>query len=284
VHELLTADELTVACGDDVLCMWVAQGMTGPARAWLCGPAVLVTCPSLSGRDRAAVVGEPEAAARLVAEALPMAGPSFRLLSYDEMAAELTARLPWLATSRSFGWMNTTAAPGPPTSQGPPAGGEPGAPRWLEEGEMAAVTDLLSRSFPNSYAWPGMDGVRRWAGIDGPDGRLAAVAADAWSAPTVGFMAGVAVREDSRGQGLGGRICAFAAADLTARHGRTALMVDGWNDPAIRLYQRIGLTFRPVRAAWDSRHTRLAPRTRTRRGKIVKRTTKSLRKPVGTRV
>jgi ribosomal protein S18 acetylase RimI-like enzyme len=266
VHELLTADELTVACGDDALCMWVAQGMAVPARAWASGAAVVVACPSVSGRDRIAVAGEPEAAARLLTEALTMTGPSFRLLGYDETISELMTRLPWLEASGTFGWMNTPAAQRPPVAQGAPvgngAGDGPGvarrprggdgagAPRWLADGEMGAVTDLLDRAFPDSHARPGMDGVRQWAGVDGPDGRLAAVACDAWSAPTVGFMAGVAVSEESRGRGLGGRVCAFVAADLIARHGRAALMVHGWNDTAIRLYERIGMAFRPIRAAW----------------------------------
>ena len=43
--------------------------------------------------------------------------------------------------------------------------------------------------------------VRRWAGAGGQDGGLVAVAADAWSAPAVGFMAGVAVDEQAAGVG-----------------------------------------------------------------------------------
>jgi hypothetical protein len=28
-------------------------------------------------------------------------------------------------------------------------------------------------------------------------------------------------------------------------------MVHGWNDRAIRMYQRLGLTFRPIQAGWE---------------------------------
>ena len=39
---------------------------------------------------------------------------------------------------------------------------------------MPAVNELLERASPDSYAWPGMAGVRRWAGVDGRDGGLVA--------------------------------------------------------------------------------------------------------------
>jgi N-acetylglutamate synthase-like GNAT family acetyltransferase len=50
-------------------------------------------------------------------------------------------------------------------------------------------------------------------------GRLAAVAALAWSAPDVGLLTGVTVHPDARGQGLGREVCSFAIAGAVARHG-----------------------------------------------------------------
>ena len=256
MRELDSADDVAGACGDDPLCGWAAQGLArgggtggrrpGSGRAWATAPgeAVLVACPGLSRHDRAVVWGEPEPAARLATRVLPLLGPSYRLLGYGDVISELCRRLPGLTASKQFGWMNTE--PG----QRPAGAGASGTgPGWLAAGDMAEVTALLERAFPDSYAWPGMPGVRRWAGIRSADGRLAAVAADAWSAPTVGFMAGVAVSGECRGAGLGGRLCRFVAAELIARHGRAALMVDSWNDAAIRLYQRLGMAFRPLRAA-----------------------------------
>jgi GNAT superfamily N-acetyltransferase len=186
----------------------------------------------------------------VVAGVLPRLGPTYRVLGHGDLVTGLARGLAGWRASAPFGWMNTMAD-GKPGEHAPAGGGErPQQARWLGAGDMPAVSGLLNRAFPDSYAWPGMAGVRRWAGIDGPDGGLAAVAADAWSAPTVGFMAGVAVSEEARGRGLGGRLCGFVIADLMARHGRAALMVDGWNNAAIRLYQRLGLVFRPVRAGW----------------------------------
>lgn len=247
MEELLSAEDLAGACDDDPLCVWAAQGLApgSGGRAWTSESAVLVACPGLSSRDRAVVWGEPGVAARLVAQVLPQLGPTYRMLGYGDLVAELAGRLPGLAASAPFGWMNTR-------SGGPaPAGNGEGAPhvRWLEAGDMPAVSGLLDQAFPDSYAWPGMAGVRRWAGVDDGDGGLAAVAADAWSAPTVGYMAGVAVSEETRGRGLGGLVCGFVLADLIARHGRAALMVHGWNAAAIRLYERLGLAFRAIRVA-----------------------------------
>jgi ribosomal protein S18 acetylase RimI-like enzyme len=278
VRKLRSAAELAAACADDPLCMWAAQGPLDrdEIQAWAAGPeaagqpaAVAVACPGLSLRNRIAVWGEPGPATELMARVLPLLGPSYRPLGDSGLITELCARLPGLTMSEPFGWMYTRPrqpVPAEPsshrrdemTSPGTTPGragvkqaaAPPGEPRWLADREMAAVTALLDRSFPDSYARPGRPGVRRWAGIDGPDGELAAVAADAWSAPTVGFMAGVAVREELRGTGLGGRICRFLADRLIAGHGRVALMVDGWNDPAIRLYRRLGLTRQEIRAAW----------------------------------
>jgi len=250
VDELLSADELAAACGNDSLCVWAAQGLTqaSGARAWTSGPAVLVACPGLSSRDRAVVWGEPAAAARLVAGAVPLLGPGYRLLGHGDLIPEVVRGLAGWAASAPFGWMYTPAhgkhGPGTPATDH----GRPEGVRWLEAGDMPGVSELLERAFPDSYAWPGMAGVRRWAGDVDDDGGLAGVAADAWSAPTLGYMAGVAVRKEARGRGVGRRVCAFVLGDLIARHGRAALMVHGWNDPAIRLYQRLGLVFQPIRA------------------------------------
>jgi hypothetical protein len=60
-------------------------------------------------------------------------------------------------------------------------------------------------------------GVERWAGVRDGAGRLAAVAALAWSAPGVGLIAGVAVQPGARGQGLGRQVCGFVVAAALAR-------------------------------------------------------------------
>ncbi|MEU8249712.1 GNAT family N-acetyltransferase [Nonomuraea sp. NPDC048916] len=115
---------------------------------------------------------------------------------------------------------------------------------WLVPEDDAEVAALLAEAAPGSYAVPGGAGVRRWAGLR-VEGRLAAVAADAWSAPSVGLLAGVATAAPFRGRGLAERVCRWVSGELVAAHGRVALMVDDDNPAAIGVYERIG--YRRVR-------------------------------------
>lgn len=76
-----------------------------------------------------------------------------------------------------------------------------------------------------------------------------AVTAIAWPAPDVGYLAAVAVHAEARGRGFGAAVCGFVLAEALARHGAAALMVDEWNHAAIRLYRRLGMTYRTLTAA-----------------------------------
>ena len=86
--------------------------------------------------------------------------------------------------------------------------------------------------------------MRRRAGVTADSGRLTAIAADAWSAPGVGFLAGVAVLPEARRAGQGRDVCAFVLAELLAARGRIALMVRDWNQAAITMYAGLGLSYR----------------------------------------
>jgi predicted GNAT family acetyltransferase len=122
-----------------------------------------------------------------------------------------------------------------------------GGPVWLDGDD--GLEELLTEASPSSYAWPGHPGVRRWAAVTGERGELLSVAADAWSAPEVGFLAGVATHPVARGKGLSRQVCGFVTAELVKRHGRVGLMVDGDNAAAIAVYHRLGYTYRHVAAA-----------------------------------
>ena len=74
----------------------------------------------------------------------------------------------------------------------------------------------------------------------------ASVAADAWSAPSVGFLAGVATGGAMAGTGMAERVCRWVSRELVAAHGRAALMVDDDNLTAIAVYERLGYRRRPV--------------------------------------
>jgi GNAT superfamily N-acetyltransferase len=120
---------------------------------------------------------------------------------------------------------------------------------WLEPDDENEVAALLEVVLPGSYAWPGRPGVARWAGLRDDDGNLVATAADAWSAPEVGFVAGVATDVGARGNGDAMSACAVVVNELVRKHGQAALMVDDWNEPAIAVYERLGMRRRRIAAA-----------------------------------
>jgi ribosomal protein S18 acetylase RimI-like enzyme len=153
------------------------------------------------------------------------------------LLADVAVKVGGLRVGGSFSWMSLAGLPRTPG----------GAVGWLDPGVDGEVAALLSADAPRSYALPGMAGVSRWAGSR-VDGVLAAVAADAWSAPSVGLLAGVATGARFRGRGLAERLCAWVSGELVAARGRAALMVDDENAAAIGVYERIGYVRRRVMA------------------------------------
>jgi GNAT superfamily N-acetyltransferase len=248
VIEISDHAELAARCDGDTLCLWAAQGLAGRtwasrSRAWRSadGAALAVAGPDLSTRNRIAVCGRGESAIPLVRSVLEAVGPTFRPLGDHDLITDIVAGIPELAPVAAFGWMD---------SRGPaPVRLRPGAARWLSKSELPHVTALLQVSFPDSDALPGAPGVERWAGVLDEHGRLLAVTAVAWSAPDLGYLAGVAVHPEARGRGHGATVCSFVLAAALAKHGAAALMVDEQNCAAIRLYRGLGMTYRTLTAA-----------------------------------
>ncbi|WP_283134414.1 GNAT family N-acetyltransferase [Rhizohabitans arisaemae] len=238
VREITSFPELIEAVGGDPLPLWVGQGLAPGHRAFALGGALAVSGADVARANRLAIVGPPADAARLLPEALARTGHRFQPIGDAALIRELAARVPGVGLRAEFGWMQTSAAPGAART-----------PTWLGSAADPEVTRFLDEVYPASYARPGIPGVRRWAGLREPDGKLIAIAADAWSAPTLGFLAGVAVAPGSRGSGHGARMCAGVLAELVEAYGTAALAVDEWNTGAIRMYRRLGLVYRPVAVA-----------------------------------
>ncbi|MGW1800380.1 GNAT family N-acetyltransferase [Streptomyces sp. NPDC001984] len=214
-----------------------ADGRPGPGvRVFRSGSAVAVAAPGLSGRDRIAVSGRTEDALPLVQDVLAETGPTYRPFGDAALIDALVRGIPGLVPGPgAFLWMETAEPPGPVTGV-----------EWLDRDGERRARALFDLCFTDSYAQPGLPGVRRWAGADG--GALA-VAADAWSAADCGFMAGVVTHPHARGRGLGAAVSRFVLDALVRRHGRAALMVDATNTAAIAVYERAGMRGRLFGAA-----------------------------------
>lgn len=238
MRELTSLADVSSASDDDSLLMWAAQCFGEHVRVWEHRHAVAVACPQLFNRDRLVVRGTGDAAADLVRHAYAELGSGYHIIADASLAVELTARLSDLHLRHVLlGWMEIT---GPLADRRKATGSG-----WLSDTELDDVRRLLDDAFPESYAHPDGPGVLRWCGI-WQQGALVAAAAEAWSAPQVGFVAGVATRPRVRGYGLATGLCRFLLTELVQDRGRAALMVDGANATAIGLYARLGLHYRAL--------------------------------------
>lgn len=236
MREIETPAELELVSAGDPMIGWAAQGLAAGVRAWCAGAAVAVASPDVSKHDRLAVIGPVDDAVRLTTDVLAEVGPSYRPFGDEALIRELAERVPGLRFSAAFGWMDADTLPDLTTTAA-----------WLDDD--SGLEALLLEASPSSYAWPGHPGVRRWAAVTGERGELLSIAADAWSAPDVGFLAGVATHPVAQGKGLSRQVCGFVTAELVKRHGRVGLMVNGDNAAAIKVYERLGYTYRQVAAA-----------------------------------
>jgi hypothetical protein len=235
MQQLNTLADVVAASGADPQCVWAAQGLRAGGRAWEHAGAVAVGCPGLSGRDRLVVRGPAAAAAVLVREAIGVLGARYVPIGDPELMANVLDRVAWLEAGGSFGWMDGTQLP-----RFQPVH----AVRWLARREWQAADHVLTAALSRGGPQAKLPGIRRWAGIVDPGGRLTCAAADAWSAPGVGFLGGVAVVADARRAGQGRDACGFLVAALLAAYGRVAVMVRERNYPAIALYAKLGMAYR----------------------------------------
>ncbi|SEQ22124.1 Acetyltransferase (GNAT) family protein [Lentzea xinjiangensis] len=216
---------------DDSLVRWAAQALSSGGAAWEHNGAVAVHAPHLARRRRLVLAGPAEGVASLLAA--HGRGVELRPLMERPLALEVAEVMPspWVEDT-PFGWMDRSGTLDRPAEA-----------CWLASPDD--VETLLRVANPASWAWPGEEGVRRWAGVH-VDSTLVATAAEAWSSADVGFIMGVAVHPSHTGKGLGRRVCQFVASNLLSRYGTCALFVDEDNAPAIALYRGLGFTYRDV--------------------------------------
>ncbi|WP_053642453.1 GNAT family N-acetyltransferase [Streptomyces sp. XY431] len=242
--------------GTDPLFDWLTRGRPpGPPRtpgtasrpgtAWRLGGALALAGPGLADQDWLAIRGPADEAAALL-QGLPPA-PARLLVGAPALVERLALRLD-LPDPEPLVLMVADRPPYEPGDHPPyEQRNGPTAAHWLPRGQWTEVDALLDLGFPSSLARPCGPGVHRWAGVRaGAGGPLAAVAAEAWSGPGLGFVGGVATHPEHRGLGYAATVCAFVLHELVAEHGRAALLVDGWNLPALALYRRLGMVAHPL--------------------------------------
>ncbi|MGH3863376.1 GNAT family N-acetyltransferase [Actinokineospora sp.] len=239
MHELKTPADVAAATTDPVL-RWGAQALmpeypTERGQAWEHDGAVLVYAPGLYRRDRVILTGPAEQALKLITSVrLPTPGAP---IARTELADEICQLEPGWSAYATFGWMTTMAEPGP----------RPDGVRWLDDFHLDDADYLVRTANPDGWLVPRETGTRRWAGMFDGD-TLVSMAGDAWPAPDMGFIAGVATHKDYRGKGASNAVCAFVRDTLLAEHGACGLMVYADNATAIRLYERLGFTYQSMTA------------------------------------
>jgi GNAT superfamily N-acetyltransferase len=230
VRRLRTPADVQDASADPMV-RWASQALSAGGAAWEHRGAVAVHAPYLTRRRRLVMSGPAEGVASLLAA--HGRGVELRPLMERPLACEVAELMPtpWVE-DKPFGWMDRSGSLALPADVS-----------WLSS--VDEIPPLLRAANPDSWAWPGEHGVRRWAGIRADD-TLVATAAEAWSSADVGFMMGVAVHPSHTGQGLGERVCQFVASSLLTLYGTCALFVDNYNAPAIALYRKLGFAYRDV--------------------------------------
>ncbi len=239
--------DVSQLCDGDPLSLWAMGAPSKRSQAWAsdADDALAVAASDLSGRDRVALwAHDVHASVELVHAVMISLPASFRLLGPPELVIAATEAMASLtAVDKPFGWMECReAVPREPAPDGL-------RPRWLGEGVQEEIGAVLDAAFPESLARPGAAGVERWAGTRSSTGALAAVGAQAWSAPTVGFLAGLATDPAQRGRGLAREVCRLLTVEALEQHPLVALMVDQDNTAARRTYEGLGFTYRPLAAA-----------------------------------
>jgi predicted GNAT family acetyltransferase len=109
---------------------------------------------------------------------------------------------------------------------------------------------------PRVWTEVGTGRVVRWVGLRAQDGSLLAVGGAELEASGVPHLAGIVTALDQRGQGLGTVVSAALTRWAVAQHGVCTLGMFSDNEPARRLYGRLG--YRTARS-WHSRT--LVPRS-----------------------
>lgn len=207
---------------------WYSRSRRRSGAGWLTVVAPPPEVPELVQAARCDLAGG-LSGATVPAAALPLLPPASRPVQYE-----------------LWDWFSTDTPP-------PRQPGEE-AVEWAASTDGAAIEALLDSDSPRHSARPGEPEVRRWGVVRGPaseardaagppSGRLVACAAHIEYVPGVPHLASIVTRSGHRGRGLGAATSAWLTRRILAEGApRVTLGMYADNDPARRLYRRLGFT------------------------------------------
>ena len=235
-EELADAAAVRSATGDDPF----ARGSAGwrQLRGWR-RPGVAAWCGYRPGHPDPglAAVGEPGAVAALVDDladrSLLPAGRLRAVLPYGSAGEFGRVAVDGNRPPADWDHLWTRAAPAEQPAEH--------RVRWLRSADAGAIDALLDEGNPDSHARPDSAHVRRWAGAFDEDGRLVACGADTAVDAATGNLSAITTHPLARGRGLGAAVTAFLTRAAFAEGADVVTLgLWSWNDPARRIYQRLG--------------------------------------------
>ncbi|WP_131105306.1 GNAT family N-acetyltransferase [Ornithinimicrobium sufpigmenti] len=187
--------------------------------------------------------------AAVVAPGAPVGVESEALAALAARAEELNASPEWFSTAPG---RELTPPPGWRAGTGgtwafmwtdeaddlPPA--PPGLVELDDAMDAARIEAFGRRHNPVFEGFPGRGYSSLWLGVEDAGGELAAVGAIHVLGSGAAHLAGIVVRPDLRGTGLGTGLTAQLTRRAVAAHGASTLGVYSDNAVAVQLYQRLG--------------------------------------------
>ncbi|GAA1256889.1 GNAT family N-acetyltransferase [Oryzihumus leptocrescens] len=249
VQQLPSWQELLEASGQDPFVRYDV----GPAFAggWAVDGAVAFLRRTPSGRTALALLGSPAGVGALVAtvaaDPAVVVGHDVRAITLPQPLEPLLERHFRMGAGSRWEWMWTQEVP----QQQPAETALRALGNTADAGELTA---FLADASPTASARPGDEGIEWWVGARDGSGTLVACGALQRTGAGSPHLAGIAVRPDRRGEGLGAAVTAALTRRAITLDGVSTLGMYSDNAVARSLYLRLGYR---VAQAWATRVIRL---------------------------
>jgi ribosomal protein S18 acetylase RimI-like enzyme len=206
-----------------------------PAPAYALDGALAITHPTTRAGMALTLLGTASAIDTLLASLIETRKCPVTTVDYLTMPraalATVQARVD-LGRGGDWEWLSTSSAPGP----------VPGDERLIALGpdDLAEVRAFLAVENPRTDARPGERHNEHWVGVRDGSGALLACGVGEDGSGGYPELAGITVRSDHRGSGLGAAVTARLTREAVAAVGVCTLGMYADNATARRLYHRLG--------------------------------------------